>query len=459
MKAIILAAGKGTRMYSNTSKVLHRIGGKTLLQWVLDSIDTIEVKDTYIVVGHQAEAVISSLSNEYHTVLQKEQKGTGDAVKKVLEQMGAIVNMKDDNVIVLCGDTPLVTKEAVKEIIETHNALNNDMTVVGAIAPDPTGYGRIITDNSGKVHGIVEQKDANEQQVAIKLINTGIYVFSLKKLAQIAPQFEIHENTGEYYLTDTVELFNNHNYKVGYTTIDYTMSAGINNREQLNYADQIIQEKIKTDLMKKGVTMRNPTSIYIDATVDIDNDVELLPGVMITGRSKIGRGSKIGPNTQIKDTQIGEYNRIISSTIKKSKIGDHNNIGPNAHIRDNADIRSHCRIGNFVEIKNSVLNDGAKAAHLSYIGDATVGARSNIGAGTITCNYDGVNKSKTIIGEDCFIGSNSIIVAPVTIADRSVTAAGSVITEDIKTGQLAIARAPQINKDGYYEKKFGGKIK
>ncbi len=457
MKAIILAAGKGTRMYSNTAKVLHRIGGKTLLQWVLDSIPDIAVKDTYIVIGHQSEAVTTSLSQPYNTVLQKEQAGTGDAVRRVIDAMGSAVS--DDNVIVLCGDTPLVTPEAVSQIIAIHNKSGNDMTVVGAIAPDPTGYGRIITDNSGKVLGIVEQKDADDHQKAIDLINTGIYIFNLKKLAGVVPLFQIHENTGEYYLTDTVELFNNHSYRVGYTTIDYTMSAGINNREQLNYADQIIQEKIKSTLMKKGVTMRNPASIYIDATVDIDNDVELLSGVMITGRSSIKRGSKIGPNTQLKDVQIGEFNRIISSTIKKSKIGDHNNIGPNAHIRDNADIRNHCRIGNFVEIKNSVLNDDAKVAHLSYIGDATVGARSNIGAGTITCNYDGVNKSRTIIGEDCFIGSNSIIVAPITIADRSVTAAGSVITEDVATGQLAVARAPQVNKDGYYEKKFSGKKK
>lgn len=447
--AVILAAGQGTRMKSRLYKVLHSVCGKPMVQHVVDQIAQVGVEETVVVVGHGAEKVREQLGDSITYVLQEEQLGTGHAVM----QAEPLLKDKEGVTIVLCGDTPLITKETMESLLKFHEENHAKATILTAKTDDPTGYGRIIRDSQGLVQRIVEHKDATDEERMIKEINTGTYCFDNSVLFAALKHVGNKNVQGEYYLPDVIEILQNNNELIAaFETASFDETLGVNDRIALASAESIMRSRINTEHMRKGVTILDPKNTYIEAEVTIGMDTIIKPGTMLLGKTNIGENCVIGPNTEIIGSRIGNETIIKQSVVSNSEIGNEVNIGPFAHIRPDSQISDEVKIGNFVEIKKSKFGKGSKASHLSYIGDAEIGSNVNLGCGSITVNYDGKNKYLTKVEDGAFVGCNSNLIAPVTIGKNSYIAAGSTITNDVPESALAIARERQIIKHEYVNK-------
>ena len=448
--SVILAAGMGTRMKSKMPKVLHKVCGKPLSKWVIDASKAAGADKVCAVVGHKAETVKEVLGDVCKFALQAEQKGTGHAVMQAID---VIKNSKGE-VVILNGDTPLITAETINKAIEYHKNNGNQATVITAILDDATGYGRIVRDNDGSVLKIVEQKDASKEEKKINEVNSGMYVFDAQSLVYALDKITPNNAQGEYYLTDTLEILLSAGKKIGgYAISDNDEIRGINDRVQLNEAEKIMQKRINEYHMRNGVTMRNPESVYIEDGVEIGNDTEICQNVTIKSGTKIGSDCVIGSGSMLDRAVIHDGVDVLSSVILESEVDEGTHVGPFAYIRPNCHVGKEVKVGDFVELKNSNIDDGTKISHLTYIGDSDVGKRVNFGCGTVTCNYDGKKKYRTTIGDDCFVGCNTNFVSPINVGDGVYIAAGSTITEDIPENSLSIARARQVNKEGWKDKR------
>ena len=448
--SVILAAGMGTRMKSKMPKVLHKVCGKPLSKWVIDASKAAGADKVCAVVGHKAETVKEVLGDVCEFAVQAEQKGTGHAVMQAID---VIKNSKGE-VVILNGDTPLITAETINKAIEYHKNNGNQATVITAILDDATGYGRIVRDNDGSVLKIVEQKDASEEEKKINEVNSGMYVFDAQSLVYALDKITPNNAQGEYYLTDTLEILLSAGKKIGgYAISDNDEIRGINDRVQLNEAEKIMQKRINEYHMRNGVTMRNPESVYIEDGVEIGNDTEICQNVTIKSGTKIGSDCVIGSGSMLDRAVIHDGVDVLSSVILESEVDEGTHVGPFAYIRPNCHVGKEVKVGDFVELKNSNIDDGTKISHLTYIGDSDVGKRVNFGCGTVTCNYDGKKKYRTTIGDDCFVGCNTNFVSPINVGDGVYIAAGSTITEDIPENSLSIARARQVNKEGWKDKR------
>lgn len=414
--AIVMAAGKGTRMKSKNSKLVQKIYGKEIVKRAVENAEKAGVKDIVAVVGYKKEEVMKVLGDNIKYAFQDEMLGTGHAVMQAKEYLKG----KKGKVLVLNGDVPLIRPETLNKLIEKSIENKEYATLLTAIYDDPTGYGRIVRDEGGNIEGIVEEKDTTEEQKKITEINAGIYCFDIEALLEALEKITPNNKQGEYYITDVIQIMNNRGLKTGAVIVeDNTEILGINDRIQLGILTKVLQMRINTELMKHGVTIEDTNTTYIY------DDVE------------IGMDTVIHPNTIIKSGVI---------------IGEDCEIGPNSYIREGCKLANKVKIGSFVEIKKAIIGEGTKVPHLSYMGDCEIGEKCNIGCGTITCNYDGFNKSKTIIGNHSFIGSNTNLVAPVTLGDNTFIAAGSTITDDVPEYALAIARERQTNKENWNKK-------
>lgn len=447
--AVVLAAGQGTRMKSKLYKVLHPVCGKPMVEHVVDHIADLDVHETVTVVGHGAEAVKEHLRNKSGFVIQEEQLGTAHAVM----QAKSLLGQKSGTTLVVCGDTPLIKEETMAALMKEHEDTGAKATILTALAEDPTGYGRLIRSENGDVARIVEHKDANESELAVKEINTGTYCFDNAALFEALEHVSNENAQGEYYLPDVIEIMKKQGELVAaHVTEEFEETLGVNDRLALSEAERIMRKRINAQHMRNGVTIINPANTYIDSDVEIGRDTVIYPGTVLKGKTVIGEECRIGPNTEVADCTIGNGTVIEHSVVRNSEIGNSVNIGPFAHIRPESLIHDEVKIGNFVEIKKTNFGKGSKASHLSYIGDAEVGERANIGCGSITVNYDGQSKHLTKIGDDVFVGCNSNLVAPVEIENGAYIAAGSTITESVPEAALAIARSRQTNKENYAEK-------
>ena len=448
--SVILAAGMGTRMKSKMPKVLHTVCGKPLSKLVIEASKSAGADKVCTVVGHKAETVKEVLGDVCEFALQAEQKGTGHAVMQAID---VIKNSKGE-VVILNGDTPLITAETINKAIEYHKNNDNQATVITAILDDATGYGRIVRDNDGSVLKIVEQKDASDEEKKINEVNSGMYVFDAQSLVYALDKITPNNAQGEYYLTDTLEILLSAGKKIGgYAISDNDEIRGINDRVQLNEAEKIMQKRINEYHMRNGVTMRNPESVYIEDGVEIGNDTEICQNVTIKSGTKIGSDCVIGSGSMLDRAVIHDSVDVLSSVILESEVDEGTHVGPFAYIRPNCHVGKEVKVGDFVELKNSNIDDGTKISHLTYIGDSDVGKRVNFGCGTVTCNYDGKKKYRTTIGDDCFVGCNTNFVSPINVGDGVYIAAGSTITEDIPENSLSIARARQVNKEGWKDKR------
>ncbi|MDR0879583.1 MAG: bifunctional UDP-N-acetylglucosamine diphosphorylase/glucosamine-1-phosphate N-acetyltransferase GlmU [Clostridioides sp.] len=447
-KAIILAAGKGTRMKSEEPKVVHKVCGKEMINHVIDTSRSAGVDDVVVILGHGADCVNDRINSDCEIVKQKEQLGTGHAVIQAKDKIG-----DEDTILIICGDTPLVKSETIKNLFEHHHERGNKATVLTTVVDDPTGYGRVITTEDGELIKIVEQKDASEEEKSVREINSGIYCFSGASLKHSLESIDNDNAQGEYYLTDTIKILREEGSKVGAykgATIDELM--GVNSRVQLSQAEEIMRARINEGHMDNGVTMINPATTYIESDVQIGSDTIIYPGAMLMGSTKIGKSAIIGMNSSITNSTIGDFTEVKNSTIIDSVVGSHTTVGPYAYLRPNANVGDHVKIGDFVEIKNSNIGNNSKASHLAYIGDADVGENVNIGCGVVFVNYDGEKKFRSTVKDGAFVGSNSNLVAPVTVEEKGYIAAGSTITDDVPNASLAIARARQVVKDGWVDK-------
>lgn len=447
--AVILAAGQGTRMKSKLYKVLHPVCGKPMVEHVASQVLQLETDKIVTVIGHGAEQVRSCLEGKTAFVLQEEQLGTGHAVL----QAEPVLGNKDGTTLVVCGDTPLLQAETLKALFEEHERKQAKVTILTATAPDPAGYGRIIRNAAGFVEKIVEHKDASPEEQQVKEINTGVYCFDNRALFEALKRVSNDNAQGEYYLPDVVGILKSQGETVvAYKTESIEETLGVNDRVQLSEAERIMRKRINERHMRNGVTILDPRQTYIEADVEIGQDTVIYPGTKLSGKTVIGEDCKIGPNSDIINCVIGNGTEVSQSVAENSEIGASVHVGPFAHIRPDSSISDEAKIGNFVEVKKSTVGKGSKASHLTYIGDAEVGAGVNIGCGTITVNYDGKHKFKTVIEDGAFVGCNSNLIAPVTVGENAYIAAGSTITDDVPGEALSIARARQVNKENYVQK-------
>jgi bifunctional UDP-N-acetylglucosamine pyrophosphorylase / glucosamine-1-phosphate N-acetyltransferase len=443
----ILAAGKGTRMRSDLPKVLHLLGGRSLVERVLISCADLQPDRQLAIVGYQANRVKEAMLHypDLEFVEQSQQLGTGHAVQQLLPHLADF----EGDLLVLNGDVPLLRPETLKALLETHQRHQNAATILTAQIPNPQGYGRVFCDSSNLLKEIIEDRDCSELQRQNNRVNAGIYCFNWQKLKEVLPNLQSNNDQKEYYITDAVNFLSP---VMVYDVADYQEILGINDRRQLASAYQILQSRIKDNWMAAGVTIIDPDSITIDDTVKIGVDAIIEPQTHLRGDTTIGSGSRIGPGTMIENSHIGSNAKVLYSVVVDSSIGHNANIGPFTHIRQQGNVGESCRIGNFVELKKSTIGDNTNIAHLSYIGDAIVGKQVNIGAGTITVNYDGKNKHQTTIGNFTRIGSHNTLVAPLKIGSQVTTAAGSTIVNDVPDDCLAIARSHQTIKPGWRPK-------
>ena len=444
--AIILAAGQGTRMKSKLYKVLHPVCGKPMVQHVIDQVNQLQIEDIVTVIGHGAEKVQDQLGDSCKYALQEQQLGTAHAVM----QAESVLSAKSGTTLVICGDTPLIKAETMKELIALHEQSQAKATILTAYADNPAGYGRVLRGEGGLVEKIVEHKDASEEERYVKEINTGTYCFDNQALFSALKKVSNENVQGEYYLPDVIEILKEEGEVVtAFQSSDFEETLGVNDRVALSQAEQILRKRINEKHMRNGVTIIDPLTTFIEADVQIGQDTVINPGSFIKGKSIIGQDCLIGPNTEISNCEIGDGTEVLQSVVHESSIGSFVKIGPFAHVRPQSDIKDSVKIGNFVEIKKTVFGKGSKASHLSYIGDAEVGENVNIGCGSITVNYDGKNKYLTKIEDNVFIGCNSNLVAPVTVGEGAYVAAGSTITQDVPQQALSVARARQVNKEDY----------
>ncbi len=447
---VILAAGKGTRMKSKLPKALHPICGKPMTRYIIDACKDAGIKECVVVIGHGAEQVREGLGSDVSYVIQEEQQGTGDACRQAV----AALDKRSGDILVLPGDTPLVTADILKLLIHEHSQSGADATVLTAVLEDGAHYGRIIRGTDGSIKRIVEAKDASPDEIKIREINTAIYCFKLQHLQTYLRKIKPNNKQKEYYLTDVIGLMANDGLKInGVVSEDPDIVLGVNDRVQLAELGDIIRKRILKKLMLEGVTVVDPCSTYVDWDVKIGQDTILYPGTIIEKGSQIGADCLIGPSARLVNVEVGDRVTILYSQVIESTIGDGTRIGPFANIRPGCRIGQDVRVGDFVEAKNAIIGNSVSMAHLAYVGDAEVGDHTNIGAGTITCNYDGIKKNRTIIGRNAFVGSNVTLIAPVTVGDGAYIAAGSTITKDVPADSLAVARKRQEIKEGWAKRR------
>ncbi|MFF4525335.1 bifunctional UDP-N-acetylglucosamine diphosphorylase/glucosamine-1-phosphate N-acetyltransferase GlmU [Streptomyces bluensis] len=455
---VVLAAGEGTRMKSATPKVLHSLCGRSLVGHVLAAARELEPEHLVVVVGHAREKVAAHLTEidpGVRTAVQAEQKGTGHAVRMGLQALGGSV---DGTVVVVCGDTPLLTAATLQSLAATHTNDGNAVTVLTAEVPDATGYGRIVRDGaSGAVTAIVEHKDATESQRAIREINSGVFAFDGQLLADALGKVRTDNSQGEEYLTDVLGILREAGHRVGASVAgDHREIAGINNRVQLAEARRILNDRLLTDAMLAGVTVVDPATTWVDVTVTFERDVVVHPGTQLQGSTHLGEGAEVGPNSRLSDTRVGAGARVDNTVADHADVGPQATVGPYAYLRPGTRLGLKSKIGTYVETKNASIGEGTKVPHLSYVGDATIGEYTNIGAASVFVNYDGESKHHTTVGSHCKTGSDNMFVAPVTVGDGAYTAAGSVITKDVPPGSLAVARGQQRNIEGWVARKRPG---
>lgn len=447
--AIILAAGKGTRMKSETPKVLHELAGKSMLAHVLANVGEVKTEKRIVIVGHQADRVIETLPKGTNFVKQTEQLGTGHAVRIAAD----LLANENGATLVIAGDTPLITGDTLNDLFAYHFEQKATATVLTAMAPQPTGYGRIVRGKDGTVERIVEEKDATPAERQLNEINTGTYIFDNRALFRALSEVTTDNAQGEYYLTDVIEIFKQQHKKVAACILpDFEESLGINDRAALSEAERILRQRINLLHMLNGVTLIDPATTYIDMDVMIKPETVIEGNVIIKGKTAIGRNVRITNGSRIVDSEIHSDCEVRNSTVEGSRMSVGSNCGPYAHLRPGTVLSEEVHVGNFVEVKSSTLGKGTKAGHLTYIGNATIGEKVNFGAGTITANYDGKNKFNTEIDDFAFIGSNSTIVAPIHVGRNALTAAGSTMTEDVPEDAIGIGRGRQVNKLGHAKK-------
>lgn len=447
--SIVLAAGQGKRMKTKLPKVLHKVCGKEMVNHVIDTLRKCAINDIDVVIGNGAEQVKKFTQNRQVTYsVQEEQLGTGHAVMCCEE----FLKNKKGIVTIFTGDAPLITEESIKKLIDFHNNGEYKATILTSIVEDASGYGRIIRNEKNEVEKIVEHKDCTEEELKVNEINSGMYCFDIEELVKSLKKLNNNNSQGEYYLTDVIEILKSNQCKVGAIDIHGDEIKGVNSRVQLAEAEEIMRNRINKKHMENGVTIIDAKSTYIGNEVEIGEDTIIYPGNVIEGNTVIKGDCILYPNSRIKDSVIESGVTIQSSVILESTIGEDTTVGPFAYVRPESSIGKNVRIGDFVEIKKSKIDDNTKVSHLTYIGDAEVGSGCNFGCGTVVVNYDGKSKHKTIIGDNSFIGCNANLVSPVEIEDNTYIAAGSTITKKVPNGALAIARAKQVNKEGWLNK-------
>ena len=453
---LVLAAGEGTRMRSRTPKVLHAVAGRSLLGHVLSAAEQLSPERVVVVVGAGRDQVVAHLTQIAPAaipVVQERQGGTGHAVRIALEQLPDVTG----TLVVAAGDTPLLTPATLAALVETHVRAGAAATVLTALLADPTGYGRVLRDETGNVAAIVEHRDATAEERAVREINSGIYVFAVEHLRAALEQLTTDNAQGEEYLTDVLSILREQGRPVAAVAADDALDvAGVNDRAQLAEAGAALRDRLLLRWMRAGVTVVDPRSVWVDATVELAADVTLLPGVRLHGGTRVQTGAVVGPDTTLVDTHVGPGASVRSSTCEGARIGEGATVGPYTFLRPGSVLGRDAKVGGFVEMKNAVLGEGTKVPHLSYVGDAQVGAGTNVGAATIFANYDGVAKHRTTVGDHVRIGSDTVLVAPVTVGDGAYTAAGSVVTEDVPAGALAVARGRQSSVEGWVERRRPG---
>jgi bifunctional UDP-N-acetylglucosamine pyrophosphorylase/glucosamine-1-phosphate N-acetyltransferase len=445
---IVLAAGRGTRMRTGKAKVLHSACGRTLLDWALEESGSLDPDEVAVVIGYQADEVAAYLPEGATPVVQEPQNGTGHAAAVGLTGF----SQTHDVVIVLPGDMPLIRAETLSALVASHEDSGASATVLTVEFNDPTGYGRVVREGAA-VTAIVEERDATSEQRSITEVNTSVYAFDGRLLADALERIGDDNDQREQYLTDVVAVLVGDGHLVGAFATDQEEGLGVNSQAQLAEAAAVLRRRINSALLEAGVWMLDPSRVYIDVNVAVASGAEIFPDVYLTGGTRIGEGSRIGPDTQIHDSVIGERSTVLNAVVSGATVGADATVGPFAYLRPGAELADGAKVGTYVEIKNSRVGEGSKVPHLSYIGDTTIGEGSNVGAGTITVNYDGYQKHRTTIGDRVRIGSDSMLVAPVTIGDDAYTGAGSVITQDVPDGSLGVERNVQQNIPGYAEKR------
>lgn len=443
---IVLAAGKGARMRSKTYKVMHRLCGKPMVEHVVDQLAQLDLDALVTVVGHGADAVRQCLGSRSSYAFQEEQLGTAHAVQMAAPLLADL----EGTTLVVCGDTPLLTAATLRRLLEMHERHQAAATVLTAVLADPTGYGRVVREPDGRLQRIVEHKDATGDELAIREVNTGIYCFDNRRLFELLPQVDNDNAQGEYYLPDVIELLLAAGQPVYTVTADDPDEMlGVNDRVALAAAERIMRRRIHTRHQLNGVTIVDPDHTYIDVDVIIGEDTIIYPGTWLSGGTVIGADCVIGPGAHLQNVRVADRVHIWHSVLTDAVILEDSTVGPFAYVRPGSEVGPRAKVGDFVELKNTRLGAGSKASHLAYLGDADIGAGVNIGCGTITVNYDGVHKHRTVIEDDAFVGCNANLVAPVRIGRGAYVAAGSTVTDDVPPDSLAIARQRQINKEGY----------
>ncbi|MBM4429133.1 MAG: UDP-N-acetylglucosamine diphosphorylase/glucosamine-1-phosphate N-acetyltransferase [Chloroflexi bacterium] len=433
LAVVVLAAGQGTRMRSSLPKVLHSIAGRPMIEYILDAVAQVTEDRPVLVIGHGADLIRQTVGDTVTYVLQEEQLGTGHAVLQARDRLqgGA------DDVLVLYGDMPLLSPLTVQSLVQAHHGHAGPITMLTCVHEEPMGFGRILRDEHGRILTIVEERQATPQQLAIRELNPGVYCFRAVWLWEHLPRLPLSPK-GEYYLTDLVHMAVAEGLAVETILVkDPLETLGVNDRMHLARVEGVVRQRVREELMRAGVTIIDPSSTYVDATATVGQDTVLFPNTHLQGRTCVGRNNLIGPNTIVRDSTIGDECRVEASVVEGAVLEDQVSVGPFAHLRKGAHLAQGVHMGNFGEVKNSYLGPGAKMGHFSYVGDAVIGADANIGAGTVTCNYDGVRKHATVIDEGAFIGSGTMLVAPVKVGSRAVVGAGSVVTHDVPADSVA----------------------
>ena len=448
LAVIVLAAGKGTRMKSDLPKVLHRACGRTLLGWVLGIAEPLDADETVVVVGHGADDVVASLPERTVAVVQEPQLGTGDAARVGFGACAEGV----DTVLVILGDMPLLRSSTLEAVLDTHRSEEAAATILTAIFRDPTGYGRVVRDN-GQVVGIVEERDADDEQREIREMNVSVYAFDAGIFSDVIGRLRSDNDQGEYYLTDVIGILAADGQRIAGVVTDEADCVGVNSHAELALVSKVLRHRINADLMQHGVAMVDPDRVYIDFGVEVGAGAHIYPDVYLQGATTIEGGAEVGPSVHATDSSIASGATVRYSVLDGAVVGPEATVGPYTYLRPGTDLRDDAKAGSFVEIKNSQVGPRSKVPHLSYIGDATIGEDSNVGAATITANYDGFEKNRTKIGDRVKIGSDTILVAPVSVGDDAYTGAGSVISRDVSAGALALERSHQEEIPGYAERR------
>ncbi len=445
LKTLILAAGKGTRMKSELPKVIHEVNGIPMISKIIKVLEVLKPEENILILGHKKEEVLKVVGEDADYVVQTEQLGTGHAVLQAKDKLKDY----DGDVMILCGDTPLLREETLKELYKFHKDTDSVTTILTSIYDNPFGYGRIVKEN-GLVKAIVEEKEADAEIKKIKEVNAGVYCFKGRELFEALSKITNNNEKGEYYLTDIIGIQVGEGKQVqSYVLSDNIEILGVNSKVELAQASKVLRDRKNIELMEKGAILIDPATVYIEEDVEIGRDTIIYPGAVLQGKTVIGENCQILGASRIVDSILRNNIKVESSVIEDSILENGVTIGPFAHLRPKSHLKEKVHIGNFVEVKKSVLEKGVKAGHLTYLGDAQIGEDTNIGAGTITCNYDGKNKFKTVVGKNSFIGSDSMLVAPVIIGENALVGAGSVITKDVPDNSLAVSRSKQIIKNDW----------